>query len=211
MARALILVLDSVGIGGAPDAALYCDFGANTVGHIAQACARGEADNRHRAGPLCLPNLVRLGLDEACALASGRIPPGLDTGGERRRKRAGCAKEISRGKDTPSGHWEIAGVPVLFDWGYLPRTRRCFRAPLVADLCRQAELPGILGGIHASGTQIIAELGEEDMRSGRPICYTSADSVFQIAAHEESFGLARLYEVCSMARKLVDPPRIGRV
>lgn len=211
MARALILVLDSVGIGGAPDAALYCDLGANTVGHIAQACARGEADNRRRAGPLCLPNLVRLGLDEACALASGRIPPGLDTGGERRRKRAGCAKEISRGKDTPSGHWEIAGVPVLFDWGYFPRTRRCFPAPLVADLCRQAELPGILGGIHASGTQIIAELGEEHMRSGRPICYTSADSVFQIAAHEESFGLARLYEVCSVARKLVDPPRIGRV
>jgi phosphopentomutase len=210
MARALILVLDSVGIGGAPDAAHYCDLGANTVGHIADACARAEADNSRRAGPLCLPNLVRLGLGEACALASGRIPPGLDSQ-ERRRKRAGCAKQISRGKDTPSGHWEIAGVPVLFDWGYFPRTRPCFPAELIADLCRQADLAGILGGIHASGTQIIAELGEEHMRSGWPICYTSADSVFQIAAHEQSFGLARLYEVCRVARKLVDPPRIGRV
>jgi phosphopentomutase len=210
MTRALILVLDSVGIGGAPDAALYGDLGANTVGHIADACARAEADNCCRAGPLCLPNLVRLGLDEACALASGRIPPGLDNK-ERPRKRAGCAKEISRGKDTPSGHWEIAGVPVPFDWGYFPRTRPCFPSELVAELCRQADLPGILGSIHASGTEIIAELGEDHMRSGRPICYTSADSVFQIAAHEESFGLARLYEVCSVARKLVDPLRIGRV
>jgi phosphopentomutase len=210
MARALILVLDSVGIGGAPDAALYGDLGANTVGHIADACARARADNGCRAGPLCLPNLVRLGLDEACALASGRIPPGLDNK-ERPRKRAGCAKEISRGKDTPSGHWEIAGVPVPFDWGYFPRTRPCFPSELVAELCRQADLAGILGSIHASGTEIIAELGEDHMRSGRPICYTSADSVFQIAAHEESFGLARLYEVCSVARKLVDPLRIGRV
>lgn len=210
MARALILVLDSVGVGGAPDAALYGDAGANTLAHIADACARGEADNCRRAGPLCLPNLVRLGLGEACALASGRIPPGLDSK-ERHRKRGGCAKEVSRGKDTPSGHWEIAGVPVPFDWGYFPRTRPCFPGELVADLCRQADLPGILGSIHASGTEIIAELGEEHMRSGRPICYTSADSVFQIAAHEQSFGLARLYEVCSVARKLVDPPRIGRV
>jgi phosphopentomutase len=210
MARALILVLDSVGIGGAPDAALYCDLGANTVGHIADACARAEADNSRRAGPLCLPNLVRLGLGEACALASGRIPPGLDRS-HRRHQRAGCAKQISRGKDTPSGHWEIAGVTVAFDWGYFPRTRPCFPAQLVDDLCRQADLAGILGNVHASGTEIIAELGEEHMRTGRPICYTSADSVFQIAAHEQSFGLARLYEVCCLARKLVDPARIGRV
>jgi phosphopentomutase len=210
MARAVILVLDSVGIGGAPDAALYGDLGANTVGHIADACARGEADDSRRAGPLCLPNLVRLGLDEACALASGRIPPGLGNS-QPGRKRAGCAKEISKGKDTPSGHWEIAGVPVPFDWGYFPRTRPCFPAKLVRDLCRQGDVAGILGGVHASGTQIIAELGEEHMRSGCPICYTSADSVFQIAAHEQSFGLDRLYKVCSVARKLVDPLRIGRV
>lgn len=102
-------------------------------------------------------------------------------------------------------------MPVPFEWGYFPHTRPCFPAQLVSDLCRQANVQGILGSTHASGTQIITELGEEHMRSGHPICYTSADSVFQIAAHEESFGLGRLYEVCSVARKLVDPLRIGRV
>jgi phosphopentomutase len=210
MPRALILVLDSVGIGGAPDAALYGDLGANTVGHIADACARGEADDSRRAGPLYVPNLAWLGLGEACAFASGRIPPGLDQA-KRGSRRAGCAEEISKGKDTPSGHWEIAGVPVTFDWGYFPRTRPCFPAKLVSDLCRQTELPGILGNTHASGTEIIAAFGEQHMRSGHQICYTSADSVFQIAAHEKSFGLDRLYEVCAAARKLVDPLRIGRV
>jgi phosphopentomutase len=123
----------------------------------------------------------------------------------------GFGVEVSKGKDTPSGHWELAGVPVPFDWGYFPRSMPCFPDSLVEALCRRADLPGILGNCHASGTQIIAELGEEHIRSGRPICYTSADSVFQIAAHEESFGLGRLYEVCAIARALVDPLRIGRV
>src|SRR5205823_3865668 len=93
---------------------------------------------------------------------------------------------------TPSGHWELAGVPVPFDWGYFPRTLPCFPDDLVDALCRRADLPGILGNCHASGTAIIAELGEEHIRTGKPICYTSADSVFQIAAPEESSGLARL-------------------
>jgi len=210
MPRALILVLDSVGIGGAPDATLYGDAGADTVGHIADACRRGGADNHVRAGVLRVPNLVRLGLGHACALSSGRIPPGLDNGAPEERH-FGCAAEISKGKDTPSGHWEIAGVPVPFDWGYFPRTRPCFPADLVAELCRRADLPGILGDKHASGTEIITELGGEHVRTGKPICYTSADSVFQIAAHEESFGLERLYRVCAVARELVDPLRIGRV
>src|SRR5439155_8825136 len=89
-------------------------LGANTIGHIAEACARGDADSAAREGPLQLPNLVRLGLGEACRLASGSSPPGLAAGG--REGRCGCAAEVSRGKDTPSGHWEIAGVPVPFDW-----------------------------------------------------------------------------------------------
>jgi len=211
MARAFLLVLDSVGIGGAPDAALYGDADADTVGHIAECCARGEADRAGlRSGPLRLPNLAALGLGEACRLATGRIPPGLACEGAPR-GRFGCAAETSHGKDTPSGHWELAGAPVTFDWGYFPRTEPCFPDDLVDALCRQAGLPGILGNRHASGTAVIAELGEEHMRSGKPICYTSADSVFQIAAHEQSFGLERLYEVCRIARALTEPLNIGRV
>ncbi|SRR5579871_458482 len=208
--RALVLVLDSVGVGGAPDAAQYGDEGADTVGHIAAACASGNADNAQRAGPLQLPNLTRLGLVEACRLAVGRKPIGLD-GDTAPLGQFGCAQEISKGKDTPSGHWELAGVPVPFDWGYFPRTRPCFPPTLISDLCERAALPGILGNCHASGTRIIAELGDEHISTGRPICYTSADSVFQIAAHEEIFGLERLYRVCEIARGLMDPLNIGRV
>jgi phosphopentomutase len=207
--RALILVMDSVGIGAAPDAVSYGDEGADTVGHIAEACSTGKADSAQRAGPLRLPNLVALGLGEACRLATGRVPSGLD--GPVENPAHGCASEISRGKDTPSGHWEIAGVPVTFDWGYFPKTVPCFPRKLVDDLCEQAGLPGILANCHASGTEIITEFGERHMRTGEPICYTSADSVFQIAAHEETFGLERLYEVCAVARRLIDPLNIGRV
>lgn len=207
--RAILLVMDSVGIGGAPDAAAYGDDGANTIGHIADACARGEADGSSRSGPLHLPNLAALGLGEACRLASGAVPPGLTA--DRRHGRCGCAAELSRGKDTPSGHWELAGCPVPFEWCYFPKRVPCFPASLVDDLCSGAALPGILGNCHASGTEIIARFGDEHVRSGKPICYTSADSVFQIAAHEEHFGLDRLYEVCKIARSLVDPLGIGRV
>ncbi|CCD94288.1 phosphopentomutase [Bradyrhizobium sp. ORS 375] len=208
--RALILVMDSVGIGGAPDASSYGDDGADTVGHIAEACAAGRADNGQRQGPLQVPYLAALGLGDACQRATGRKPPGLT-------QRAGAgaafgiAHEQSRGKDTPSGHWEIAGVPVPFEWGYFPRTVPTFPPDLIEQLCASAGLPGILGDCHASGTEIIAELGETHMQTGRPICYTSADSVFQIAAHEEAFGLDRLYQLCDLARPLVDRFNIGRV
>jgi phosphopentomutase len=207
--RAVIAVLDSVGIGAAPDAERYGDCGADTIGHIAEACRTGRADCPGREGPLQLPHLVALGLGEACRLATGHVPPGLD--GQVELMGFGCASETSKGKDTPSGHWEIAGVPVPFDWGYFPRTVPCFPPDLVARLCEEAALPGILGNCHASGTAIIDEFGARHMLSGEPICYTSADSVFQIAAHEETFGLERLYEVCAIARRLVDPLNIGRV
>jgi phosphopentomutase len=210
MPRAFLLVLDSVGIGAAPDARSYGDKGADTVGHIAVACARGEADDERRAGPLHLPNLVGMGLGEACRLASGRVPPGLD-GAPHAAASYGCAAEVSKGKDTPSGHWELAGVPVSFDWGRFPETVPCFPPELTANLCEAAALPGILGNCHASGTAIIAELGEEHLRSGKPICYTSADSVFQIAAHEQSFGLDRLYQVCALAKALTERHGIARV
>lgn len=211
MGRAFLIVLDSVGIGGAPDAAAFGDAGSDTVGHIAEACALGIADRPGlRQGPLALPNLVRLGLGEACRIATGRVPPGLEKQ-EPPSALFGCAREVSKGKDTPSGHWELAGVPVTFEWGYFPRTIPCFPKALVDELCARGGIPGILGDKHASGTAIIEELGEEHVRSGKPICYTSADSVLQIAAHEEAFGLERLYELCRTARVIADHYRIGRV
>ncbi|MDH3231100.1 MAG: phosphopentomutase [Alphaproteobacteria bacterium] len=210
MSRAIILVLDSLGIGASTDAAGFGDAGADTLGHIAQACAAGRADGHGRSGPLAVPNLVRLGLGMAAMESSGRPLPGLDTltppeGAW------GYAVEQSRGKDTPSGHWEIAGLPVPFDWYYFPREKPSFPPDLIAALVARCGLPGILGDCHASGTEIIRELGAEHIRTGRPICYTSADSVFQIAAHEEHFGLERLYAVCEAARELVDKLNVGRV
>ena len=141
--------------------------------------------------------------------SSGTAAPGFTT--TEPRGQWGYAIETSKGKDTPSGHWEIAGTPVAFDWGYFPQTIPTFPPALIDALIAEAKLPGVLANRHASGMPIIAELGEEHMRSGKPICYTSVDSVFQIAAHEESFGLQRLYEVCKIARRLCDPLAIGRV
>ena len=210
MPRVILCVLDSFGIGGAPDAGDYGDEGANTLLHIAEACAAGKGDHKDlRAGPLNLPNMDALGLGAAGRLASGVLAPGLT--GAARGGRWGVGREISKGKDTPSGHWEIAGVPVPFEWGYFSQTVPAFPADLVAELIAKAELPGILGNCHASGTTIIAELGEESVRTGKPICYTSVDSVFQIAAHETHFGLDRLYRVCEIAFRMTSPLRIGRV
>jgi phosphopentomutase len=208
--RAFVLVLDSFGIGNAPDAALYDDAGSDTLGHIAAACASGEADTDKREGPLALPNLSQMGLVHAYEMSTGRPLAGAEQTAKPT-ARYGCAAEISKGKDTPSGHWELAGFPVLFDWGYFPREARCFPQALIDALCQRADLPGVLGECHASGTAIIEALGEEHIRSGMPICYTSADSVFQIAAHEQSFGLDRLYEVCGIAKELTAPLNIGRV
>ncbi len=204
MPRAILCVLDSFGIGGAPDAADFGDEGSNTLGHIAAHCAAGKGDqNGLRQGPLHIPNMDMLGLGQAAKAASGELPAGLS--GEHKAGVWAHAKEVSKGKDTPSGHWEIAGVPVPYDWGYFPETEPTFPRKLTDELIKRANLPGILGDKHASGTVVIAELGEESVRSGRPICYTSADSVFQIAAHEEHFGLDRLYEICEIAFELVKP------
>lgn len=202
--RAFILVMDSFGIGGAPDAARFGDVGADTFGHIAAYRAA------HASGPLVVPNLARLGLAAASQMATGREPAGVATTA-RVDAAWGFAVEVSRGKDTPSGHWEMAGAPVMIDWGYFPPGPPSFPRELTNALVARANLPGLLGNRHASGTQIVDELGGEHIRSGKPIVYTSADSVFQIAAHEESFGLARLYEVCEVARELVDRYNVGRV
>lgn len=211
MARALLIVLDSVGIGGAEDANAYGDVDADTVGHIAEACAEGRGDRAGlRQGPLRLPHMAALGLGLACEASTGRLPPGLAPQGALKGA-WGYGVETSKGKDTPSGHWEIAGVPVTFDWGYFPNTVPAFPERLTAALIERANLPGILGNKHASGTTIIEEFAVEHLKTGKPICYTSVDSVLQIAAHEETFGLERLYEVCRIARELCDEYKIGRV
>ena len=123
----------------------------------------------------------------------------------------GSAVETSNGKDTPSGHWEIAGAPVAFQWAVFPSEVPAFPEWLCTAMIKEAGIPGILGNCHGSGSQIIEELGSVHVLTGKPICYTSADSVFQIAAHEEHFGLGRLYDICKVVRRLLDPLKIGRV
>jgi phosphopentomutase len=206
--RAIVGVLDSFGLGAAPDAAQFGDAGANTFGHIAKACADGLKRPSGKSGPLDIPNFLALGLGEAARSADPRVQvasPTHITG------RYGYAAERGRGKDTPSGHWEMMGLPVDYDWGFFPKTVPSFPAALTKAFIEQTGVPGILGDCHASGTEILDQLGEEHIRTGKPIVYTSADSVYQIAAHETHFGLDRLYECCHIARKLVDPYNIGRV
>lgn len=206
MSRAILIVLDSFGLGAAPDADDFGDTGSDTFGHILQAAAAGQADTAERHGPLNIPNLTKLGLKAAHEnyIGGAQHSDGYDG-------LYGVAAEKSRGKDTPSGHWEMAGLPVLFDWGYFPETIPCFPDNLTDRLINDCNLPGILGNCHASGTEIIARLGDEHVATGKPIFYTSADSVLQIAAHEDHFGLERLYDLCRQARKLVDELNIGRV
>ncbi len=205
--RAFLIVMDSAGCGGAPDADAFGDAGSNTLGHISAACAEGQADVG-RSGPLKMPNLDRLGLGAAIRLASGAATPGLEAVPE---GLWGAATEVSRGKDTPSGHWELAGVPVPWDWTYFPDTVPAFPDDIVAEVCRLAGTDGILGNCHASGVPIIAEHCEEHLRTGWPICYTSADSVFQIAAHEEAFGLERLLKLCQDLAPMLHARKVGRV
>jgi len=207
MSRAFLIVMDSVGCGGAPDAADFGDEGANTLAHIAAECAAGRAD-QGRAGPFRMPVLDRLGLSAAVHLASGAAMAGL---GAAPQGRWGAATEVSRGKDTPSGHWELAGQVLPWEWTYFPDTTPAFPDALVARVCAIAGVEGILGNCHASGVPIIETLGPEHLRTGWPICYTSADSVFQIAAHEQAFGLDRLLALCAALAPDLHAMRVGRV
>ncbi|GLS83836.1 phosphopentomutase [Paraferrimonas haliotis] len=209
MKRTIILMMDSFGIGATDDAAAFGDSGANTFGSIAKACFDDQA-NQQRQGALKLPNLAKLGLANAAYESTGSWPAGfseeLEPSGA-----YGHAKELSSGKDTPSGHWEMAGVPVLFEWGYFEKKQNSFPKELTDKILSRAGLDGFLGNCHSSGTVILEALGEEHMKTGQPIFYTSADSVFQIAAHEQTFGLERLYELCAIAREELAPYNIGRV
>lgn len=202
MGRAIILLMDSFGIGGAKDAQEFDNEGANTLGHIASTREYLE-----------IPNLHYLGLSEAAYGACGEYPhigiqkPARIT----LPSKYGHMSEISRDKDTVSGHWEIAGLPNLNGWGHFPPQFPSFPENLIDDICDEANIEGILGNRAASGTVIIQELGEEHIRTGKPIFYTSADSNMQIAAHEEHFGLNNLYKLCEIAYKYVQPYNIGRI
>ncbi len=214
MARAFLVVMDSAGIGGAPDADAFFndgkpDTGANTLGHIAQACAAGRAEEG-RSGPLQVPHLERLGLGAALRLASDAEVPGFGAVPD---GAWGAATEQSNGKDTPSGHWELAGVPVPWDWMTFPKTDPAFDEDLIVDICLAAGTGGTLGNVHASGTQVIVDHGERHVKTGWPICYTSVDSVLQIAAHEdpEIFGLERLLALCKAIAPQLHAQKLGRV
>src|SRR5579863_2319527 len=188
-ARVFWIVLDSVGIGELPDAADYGDVGRDTLGHIA------------RSRPLQIPNLVRLGLANIKPLEH-LGPPARPDGS------FGKGATVSPGKDTTTGHWEMAGI--WLDQAF-PVYPQGFPKPLIEEFERRIGRPTI-GNKPASGTEIIKELGEEHMRTGFPIVYTSGDSVFQIATHEEIIPVTELYRYCEIARKLLDGPnRVGRV
>jgi len=187
--RVIWIVLDSVGIGELPDAAEYGDVGRDTLGHIA------------RSRPLRLPNLVRLGLANIKPLANLTPPP-------RAAGYFGKGATVSPGKDTTTGHWEMAGI--WLDQAF-PVYPHGFPKELIAEFERRIGRK-TLGNKPASGTEIIKELGEEHVRTGWPIVYTSGDSVFQIAAHEDVIPIAELYRECEIARALLDGPnRVGRV
>lgn len=211
MARAFLFVLDSVGIGGANDAKAFGDVGSNTLGHVLEQTENGGADKEQlRSGPLKCPNLAKLGLFNTLELSSNH-PLASTYMSSNISGFWGASDEISKGKDTPSGHWEITGVPVLFDWGYFANQEPCFPTDLLEKIYTKAGIAGSLGNKHASGTEVIAAFGEEHLRTGQPIFYTSTDSVLQIAAHEEQFGLQRLYDLCQIARDLTYDLNIGRV
>lgn len=203
MARAIILVVDGFGIGHAPDAEKFGDVTANTFAHLAEAfaCKEGRL--------LDVPQLAKMGLIKASEKVGNLA---VKANSYQASKGAfGYAAEISSGKDTPSGHWEMAGVPVLFDWGYFNDKTNSFPPDLIEKIQSVSNINGILANCHASGTEIIAKYGEEHIKTGFPICYTSADSVFQIAAHEEHFGLDNLYKYCEQVRELLAGMNIGRV
>lgn len=203
MARVIWMVIDSFGVGHAPDAEKFGDVDANTLGNIAKVF------EQEKGRPLSLPNFASMGLVELAGQASGQRINHAPV--ETYQGAYGYAAELSTGKDTPSGHWEMAGVPVLFDWGYFTDLDNSFSPELMEKINKATGYEGMLGNCHASGTVIIEKLGEEHIKTGLPICYTSADSVFQVAAHEEHFGLDKLYEYCEKVQKIVEPMNIGRV
>ena len=195
--RVIWIVLDGVGAGELPDAAAYQDQGSNTLRNLSTQFLQ------KKGRPLHLPHLRNWGIGNITPMQG--ISPLLPGEGE---GAYGKAQELSKGKDTTSGHWEMAGLVlekpfITFEHGFAPA--------IVDRWVKENHLPGVLGNHAASGTTIIEELGAEHMRTGKPILYTSADSVWQVAAHEETFGLDRLYKICQSARQICDELQVGRV
>lgn len=201
--KVIVMVLDSFGIGSLPDADKFGDVGSDTLGHIDEYAYKNNSSFN-------IPNMLKLGLGNAYAEVNAKrlhcdkqdyVVNGF----------YGAAKELSSGKDTTSGHWEMAGCPVMFEWGYFTKLENSFPQELLDKIVAKAGLTGYLANCHASGTEIIARLGDEHIATHKPIFYTSADSVFQIACHEEHFGLANLYKLCEIVREELAPYNIARV
>lgn len=190
--RVILIVLDGVGCGALPDAEQYGDPGADSLGHVSRSVSS-----------LSMPNLRNWGLGNLTSM-----PNVAPLSADQCRASFGRCRELSLGKDTTSGHWEMAGVVVEKAFATFPSG---FPKDALEKWVKENNLPGYLGNMAASGTEIIKNLGEEHMKSGKPIVYTSADSVWQIAAHEETFGLERLLEISKSARKLCDELQISRV
>jgi phosphopentomutase len=187
-----IIILDGVGVGELPDADIYGDLGSNTLSNMAQI-----------VNGLTLPNLARMGLGNIISIKGIPIVNNAISS-------FGKMTEVSKGKDSTSGHWEIAGLKITKDFSYFPNG---FPDQLINKFLHLTHCNGILGNKPASGTEIIKELGEEHQKTGYPIVYTSGDSVFQIACHEETIPLHRLYEICEITRHhvLTSPLNVGRV
>ncbi len=197
VSRVFWIVLDGVGAGELPDADRYGDQGSNTLGNLSNQFQKKTGRT------LQLPNLAQMGIGNLTSvLGTQPLKPGQGFGA------FGRAAELSEGKDTTSGHWEMVGLPVSDPFQVFPKG---FPQDAINRWVKENQLPGILGNKTASGTEIIVELGDEHLRTGKPILYTSADSVWQVAAHEESFGLQRLYKICESARQICDELKIGRV
>ena len=190
--KIILIILDGVGVGELPDANLYGDVGANTLSNISK-----------KIGGLDLPNLTSFGLGNIISI-SGVKPNDFP------RASFGKMQEISHGKDSTTGHWEIAGIILEKDFPYFPDG---FPNEIIEKFISLNDLKGVLGNKVASGTNIINELGDEHVRTGFPIVYTSADSVFQIAAHEDVISIERLYEICKIARDkiFIEKNSVGRV
>ncbi len=203
MKRAIIIVLDSFGIGELQDAAKFGDAGANTLGHIDQYCYENN-ETFH------IPNLLSMGIGRAYTQVNSKTLH-CDNNNYTLNGIYGACKELSSGKDTTSGHWEIGGCPVLFDWGYFTAHDNSFPQALLDKIVQRSGISGYLGNCHASGTDIIRDLGDEHIKTGKPIFYTSADSVFQIACHERHFGLDNLYNLCKIVREELADYNIARV
>ena len=199
--RIIILMMDSFGIGAAADAAKYNNTGVDTLGHIAKTCP-----------DLQIPNLGGLGLFKAYKASTGKdLPLATAEASTLPPSKYGYMSEISLDKDTTSGHWELMGAPVLKPWGHFKPDYPSFPQELIEKIVSESKIPGILGNLAASGTEIIQVHGEEHIKSGKPIFYTSADSNIQIAAHEKYFGLEKLYNLCEIAFKHAVPYNIARI